>query len=176
MKYSTEETKELLINCIPVRMKSAQIQKDFIINLILNSLLAAGSLLGIILSIVNGKWVLFSLFTLAILAIAVLFLNTFKCRAVLSRLTRDYSKNVEAGNYQVLTDSIVQKTFNSDTENLGRYSITLESGVTKNLFKYFYELCSIGDTVYTIQVEDFPIPTGFVLVKNTDSDREYPLN
>lgn len=176
MKYSTEDTKVLLDNCIPKIMKGAQIQKDFISNLILNSILATGTILGIILSIVHGKWVLFSLFVIVLLAIAVLFLNTFKCRAVLTRMARDYHKNVEEGNYEIATDSIVQKTFNSETEKESRYSITLESGVTKNLFKYFYELCSISDTVYTIQVKDFPIPTGFILVRKEEPEKEYPLN
>ncbi len=176
MKYSNEEIKALLISSIPARIKKEQIQKDFTKSLILNSVLAAGAIAGLVLSIVHGQWFLFAILVLALLGIALLFFNTCRTRCVLLGLEDQYYTNVESESYQVETSSIIQKTFNSNIEDEGRYSITLSSGVTKNLFKYFYELCEINDTVYTVQVTDFPIPTGFVLSKKEDSEREYPLN
>lgn len=176
MKYSVEDIKSLLVSSMPKRLKKEQIQKDFVKNLVLNSILAAGAIAGIVLSIVHGQWVLFAILVIALLAIALLFLNAIKGRTVLLGVEDKYYANAEEDNYQVETDCIVQKTFNPNVEGEGRYTITLASGITKSLFKYFYELCEINDTVYTIQVADFPVPTGFVLSKKNDPDKEYPLN
>lgn len=176
MKYSSEEIKALLVSSIPKWLKKEQVKKDFIKGIVLDSVLAAGAITGIILSIVHGQWVLFAFLILALLAVAVLFLSTFRRRTTMLGLESNYYSDVEAGNYQVETDFIVQKTFNPNVEGDGRYSIMLASGNVKSLFKYFYELCEINDTVYTIQTANFPFPTGFVLSKKNDSDKEYPLN
>ena len=176
MKYSNEELKALLIASIPKRVKEEQVQKDFVKSLILNGILAVGCIAGIVISIIQGGWAIFSVLIIALLAIALMLFYTFKSRSVLLDIENDYYANVYSDDFHVETDYIVQKTFNPNIEGDGRYSITLASGVTKDLFKYFYELCEINDTVYTAQVTDFPIPTGFVLSKKNDSDREYPLN
>ena len=176
MKYSSDEIKNLLISSIPSWLKSQNIKKHFMKNMVLNSVLAAGSIAGIVLSAFHKQWFLFAILILALLAIAVLFLIAFKRRSTLLALEALYLNDVEEENYQITADCIVQKTFVPNTEDLGRYSITLASGNVKPLFKYFYELCEINDTVHTIQTANFPFPTGYVLCKKNDPDREYPLN
>ena len=83
MKYSNEELKALLIASIPKRVKEEQVQKDFVKSLILNGILAVGCIAGIVISIIQGGWAIFSVLIIALLAIALMLFYTFKSRSVL---------------------------------------------------------------------------------------------